>query len=211
MSPRRPTCAPRSTASRTSISRCSRKSRPKAPTDVEAETKEEPEEAPRLPRRADSLGESSDPVRLYLKEMGNFQLLSREQEVEIAKRIEAGENEVEEEVLRLADHARFRDSSGRARRGGRSRPARRVRGRRRDARRSRRRARSRGQRTTAQEASTSRPKSSSRPARPRSRISRKKLHRQARTAPQAQTRQGPVALQRAREERTARDAICRAA
>src|SRR5215469_1350446 len=31
--------------------------------------------------------------------MGNFQLLSREQEVEIAKRIEAGENEVEEEVL----------------------------------------------------------------------------------------------------------------
>ena len=32
--------------------------------------------------------------------MSNFQLLSREQEVEIAKRIEAGENEVEEEVLR---------------------------------------------------------------------------------------------------------------
>jgi RNA polymerase primary sigma factor len=31
--------------------------------------------------------------------MGNFQLLSREQEVEIAKRIEAGEIEVEEEVL----------------------------------------------------------------------------------------------------------------
>ena len=49
---------------------------------------------------ADSLSESSDPVRLYLKEMGNFQLLSREQEVEIAKRIEAGENEVENEVLR---------------------------------------------------------------------------------------------------------------
>ena len=49
---------------------------------------------------ADLLGESSDPVRLYLKEMGNFQLLSREQEVEIAKRIEAGENEVEDVVLR---------------------------------------------------------------------------------------------------------------
>ena len=43
---------------------------------------------------------SSDPVRLYLKEMGNFQLLTREQEVEIAKRIEAGEQEVEEEVLK---------------------------------------------------------------------------------------------------------------
>ena len=45
-------------------------------------------------------GRFSDPVRLYLKEMGNFQLLSREQEVEIAKRIEAGEQEVEEEVLK---------------------------------------------------------------------------------------------------------------
>src|SRR6267378_6204544 len=75
------------------------------PTDgadeAEVEGKEEPEEAPEAaPPAADSLGESSDPVRLYLKEMGNFQLLSREQEVEIAKRIEAGENEVEEEVLR---------------------------------------------------------------------------------------------------------------
>jgi len=68
--------------------------------DVEVEGKEEPEEAPEAaPAAADSLGESSDPVRLYLKEMGNFQLLSREEEVEIAKRIEAGENEVEEEVL----------------------------------------------------------------------------------------------------------------
>jgi RNA polymerase primary sigma factor len=65
--------------------------------DLETEVKEEPDEAA---EPADSLGESSDPVRLYLKEMGNFQLLSREQEVEIAKRIEAGEQEVEEEVLR---------------------------------------------------------------------------------------------------------------
>jgi|SRR5215472_5680723 len=69
--------------------------------EAEVEGKEEPEEAPEAaaPAATDSLGESSDPVRLYLKEMGNFQLLSREQEVEIAKRIEAGENEVEEEVL----------------------------------------------------------------------------------------------------------------
>jgi RNA polymerase primary sigma factor len=68
--------------------------------DTEPEAKEEAEEVAEAPARAaDSLGESSDPVRLYLKEMGNFQLLSREQEVEIAKRIEAGENEVECEVL----------------------------------------------------------------------------------------------------------------
>jgi RNA polymerase primary sigma factor len=68
-----------------------------AHTDLETESKEEPEEAAEAP--ADSLGESADPTRLYLREMGNFQLLSREQEVEIAKRIEAGGNEVEEEVL----------------------------------------------------------------------------------------------------------------
>jgi sigma-70-like protein len=65
--------------------------------ELEAEVKEGPDEpAP----AADSISESLDPVRLDLREMSNFQLLSREQEVEIAKRIEAGENEVEEEVLR---------------------------------------------------------------------------------------------------------------
>jgi RNA polymerase primary sigma factor len=69
-------------------------------TDLETEVKEEAEEVAEPATPADTLSESSDPVRLYLKEMGNFQLLSREQEVEIAKRIEAGEKEVEEEVLR---------------------------------------------------------------------------------------------------------------
>jgi RNA polymerase primary sigma factor len=68
--------------------------------ELEAEAKEEADETAEVATPADSLGESSDPVRLYLKEMGNFQLLSREQEVEIAKRIEAGENEVEDVVLR---------------------------------------------------------------------------------------------------------------
>jgi len=62
-------------------------------TDAESE-KEAEEEA------ADAAGDSPDPVRLYLKEMRNFQLLSREQEVEIAKRIEAGERQIEEEVLK---------------------------------------------------------------------------------------------------------------
>jgi RNA polymerase primary sigma factor len=68
--------------------------------ELEAEVKEGPDAAAAPGLAADSIGESSDPIRLYLKEMGNFQLLSREQEVEIAKRIEAGKNEVEEEVLR---------------------------------------------------------------------------------------------------------------
>jgi RNA polymerase primary sigma factor len=49
---------------------------------------------------ADSIGESWDPIRLYLQDMTNFKLLPREQEVEIAKRIEAGKNEAKGEVLR---------------------------------------------------------------------------------------------------------------
>jgi RNA polymerase primary sigma factor len=70
-----------------------------AETETEAEPREEPEEPAEPVAATETVGESSDPVRLYLKEMGNFQLLSREQEVEIAKRIEAGEMEVEDEVL----------------------------------------------------------------------------------------------------------------
>ena len=38
----------------------------------------------------DTLSRTDDPVRLYLREMGNVELLSREGEVEIAKRIESG-------------------------------------------------------------------------------------------------------------------------
>jgi RNA polymerase primary sigma factor len=67
--------------------------------ELDVEVKEEPEETAEAVA-ADPIGESSDPVRLYLREMSNFRLLSREQEVEIAKRIEAGENQVEEEILR---------------------------------------------------------------------------------------------------------------
>lgn len=38
----------------------------------------------------DTGGRSDDPVRMYLREMGDVELLSREGEIEIAKRIEAG-------------------------------------------------------------------------------------------------------------------------
>jgi RNA polymerase primary sigma factor len=68
--------------------------------ELETEVKEEPNEAAPPAPAVESIGESSDPVRLYLREMANFPLLSREQEVELAKRIEVGENEVEDEVLR---------------------------------------------------------------------------------------------------------------
>jgi RNA polymerase primary sigma factor len=40
------------------------------------------------------LGRTDDPVRMYLREMGSIELLSREGEIEIAKRIEQGRNAV---------------------------------------------------------------------------------------------------------------------
>ena len=39
-----------------------------------------------------NLGRTNDPVRMYLREMGVVELLSREGEIAIAKRIEAGNN-----------------------------------------------------------------------------------------------------------------------
>ena len=47
----------------------------------------------------DMVGKTGDPVRMYLREMGTVSLLSREGEVEIAKKIEEGEKQVVEEVL----------------------------------------------------------------------------------------------------------------
>ena len=49
---------------------------------------------------AGSLGRSTDPVRQYLREMGNVSLLTREGEVEIAKRIESGLIAVREQLLK---------------------------------------------------------------------------------------------------------------
>jgi len=56
-----------------------------------AEEKEEEEDA--------GYGKSNDPVRMYLRKMGSVSLLTREGEVEIAKRIEEGEKEVLASVL----------------------------------------------------------------------------------------------------------------
>ncbi len=44
-------------------------------------------------------GDTSDPVRMYLQEMGNIPLLSREEEVTIAKEIEAGEMHIRREIF----------------------------------------------------------------------------------------------------------------
>lgn len=48
---------------------------------------------------AEVLGKTDDPVRLYLREMGSIPLLTREGEVEIAKRIEDAHNEVVQAVV----------------------------------------------------------------------------------------------------------------
>jgi len=52
-----------------------------------------------LELESEGLGKSIDPVYMYLREMGSVSLLTREGEVEIAKRIEQGEKEVINAVL----------------------------------------------------------------------------------------------------------------
>jgi RNA polymerase primary sigma factor len=49
---------------------------------------------------AGTLGRTSDPVRMYLREMGQVSLLTREGEVEIAKRIEEGDAQVTRVIMR---------------------------------------------------------------------------------------------------------------
>src|SRR5262249_49943636 len=50
---------------------------------------------------AATASDTSDPVRMYLQEMGGVPLLSREEEVAIAKEIEAGENEIKEAIFSI--------------------------------------------------------------------------------------------------------------
>jgi len=64
----------------------------------------------------EDLGRTDDPVRMYLREMGTIELLSREGEIEIAKRIEAGRNTVLEALcespLTMRAIISWRDSIG---------------------------------------------------------------------------------------------------
>jgi RNA polymerase primary sigma factor len=78
--------------------------------DEEAKPKDEDEED------AEGYSKTNDPVRMYLRKMGSVSLLTREGEVEIAKRIEEGERRVLqvvlnssvaiEEILQLGDKLR---------------------------------------------------------------------------------------------------------
>jgi len=65
--------------------------------DKDAERLDEEEDA--LPLEEDAGGRVTDPVKMYLREMGMVCLLTREGEVEIAKRIEQGEQEVIDSII----------------------------------------------------------------------------------------------------------------
>ena len=67
--------------------------------DAEEEEEEEEKTGPKL----DIL---DDPVRMYLKQMGQVPLLTREQEVEISKRIEEAESMVQKHINRFGFIAR---------------------------------------------------------------------------------------------------------
>src|SRR2546428_8524919 len=61
--------------------------------EAEAESSELVEVQPKVPAKSEAkepAERTDDPVRMYLREMGSVELLSREGEIAIAKRIEAG-------------------------------------------------------------------------------------------------------------------------
>ncbi|MFL5300841.1 MAG: RNA polymerase sigma factor RpoD [Anaeromyxobacteraceae bacterium] len=68
---------------------------PEAPEQKGANEEEQEEKEEEDP----GYGKSNDPVRMYLRKMGSVSLLTREGEVEIAKRIEEGEKEILASVL----------------------------------------------------------------------------------------------------------------
>ncbi|MEY4890043.1 MAG: hypothetical protein RIQ75_1173, partial [Pseudomonadota bacterium] len=58
--------------------------------EVEAVDAADPMGAPQIEKKKEVVDRTDDPVRMYLREMGAVELLSREGEIAIAKRIEAG-------------------------------------------------------------------------------------------------------------------------
>jgi len=81
----------------------SQSSRSSSPSDESARPRTRPRRSRARKRRtnenADERHSSADPVRVYLRDMGQVSLLTREGEVEIAKRIEAGIHDQELAIL----------------------------------------------------------------------------------------------------------------
>ena len=73
-----------------------------APVVTEADEEEADEVAAALVSSVDAeLGRTTDPVRMYMREMGTVELLTREGELSIAKRIEEGLNLAANELVRF--------------------------------------------------------------------------------------------------------------
>src|SRR6266404_3804985 len=70
-----------------------------AEVERQKERKKEAKELEGVVKRPE--GASDDPVRMYLKEMGSVPLLTREQEVEISKRIEKAQIQIEKIIMRF--------------------------------------------------------------------------------------------------------------
>lgn len=70
-----------------------------AEVEKQKERKKEAKELESIAKKPE--GTSDDPVRMYLKEMGSVPLLSREEEVEISKRIEKAQIQVEKIIMRF--------------------------------------------------------------------------------------------------------------
>jgi RNA polymerase primary sigma factor len=70
-----------------------------AEVDRQKERKKEAKDLEGMTKRSE--GASDDPVRTYLKEMGSVPLLTREEEVEISRRIEKAQQQIERIIMRL--------------------------------------------------------------------------------------------------------------
>ena len=70
-----------------------------ADVEKQKERKKEAKELESIPKRSE--GSPDDPVRMYLKEMGSVPLLTREEEVEISKRIEKTQVQIEKIIMRF--------------------------------------------------------------------------------------------------------------
>ena len=81
-----------------------KKLKPKSDDDEDSESSDESEQSSELEKQSKQEAQqeqtSDDPVRMYLREMGSIKLLTREGEVVIAKKIEKGQHEMLDILLR---------------------------------------------------------------------------------------------------------------
>jgi RNA polymerase primary sigma factor len=88
-------------------------SAPTEATDILSDTETEPDEdaaeeaAAALASLDSEFGRTTDPVRMYMREMGTVELLTREGEIKIARRIENGLNQAISSLARYPDTMRL--------------------------------------------------------------------------------------------------------